>query len=277
MNSIAIKALLIILALAGTVVMGYLWYSKVFSVESPFCELGESFSCDLVNQSKYSEIFGIPISALGMFYFLGILTALIGKYSADTLKKILFFSIVFLGPSLYLTAIEIFVLETVCILCEISKVIIIGIIVVSWFALKPKKLSNQALISALILAAVLAGFNYLIHAGTGPGDKYNEFAECLDEKGFIMYGSMTCASCARQRALFGDAFQFIEEIECDPRNPNPETERCIKKEIEKTPTWIQEDAEGNELYRFEPGMQSLEKLSEVSGCLLEKVEKNNNE
>lgn len=100
-----------------------------------------------------------------------------------------------------------------------------------------------------------------------PG-QYDVFAQCLSEKNFVMYGSVNCIECGRQRRSFGDSFRFIEEIECDPRVNNNQVDRCISKEIDRTPTWIQEDEEGNTLYRFEKGYQALERLSEIADCSL---------
>ena len=98
--------------------------------------------------------------------------------------------------------------------------------------------------------------------------KYDTFAQCLYDKGMRMYGSVTCSFCARQRAIFEGSFEHIKEIECDPRNADNEAERCIAKDITHTPTWILEDAEGNDIERLEAGVHSLEKLSEVAQCEL---------
>ncbi len=104
--------------------------------------------------------------------------------------------------------------------------------------------------------------------------EYDTFAQCLYDSGLRMYGSATCSFCAKQRALFGPSFRFIREIECDPRNPLPQTERCIAKNITGTPTWIKEDAGGNDVYRFPAGVVALEDLSTVSGCPFTKDEAN---
>lgn len=249
--------------------MGYLLKLKYASSGSSFCNLGEGLSCDSVNQSVYSEVMGIPMSGLGLLYFMGVLLAVLLKPDKQTLKAIIFLSVAFMGPSLYLSAMEFFVLKNVCILCETSKVIILAIIAVSWLSLKPEKLVSQTVAAAIILGLLMAGATYFLQSNAGPGKIYNEFAQCLSDKGYIMYGSITCASCARQRTMFGEeAFKNIKEIECDPRNPNNVAELCIAKNIKGTPTWIQEDADGKELYRFDKGFQTMEKLSEVSGCKL---------
>lgn len=104
-----------------------------------------------------------------------------------------------------------------------------------------------------------------------PGE-YDTFAKCLYDSGLRMYGSETCSVCNSQRKLFGNSFHLIEEIECDPRNDAEEAKTCVPKNISHTPTWIHEDAEGNELFRFEAGLQTLEKLGEAAGCPLVKDE-----
>ena len=225
------KILLIVLAIVGVVVMGYLVSLHYSEEEGSFCNLGEGLSCDIVNKSIYSTIFGIPMSVLGLFYFLGVLGVVIFRYNTSTLKILAFLSIVFLGPSLYLTGIELFVLKNICVFCETSKVFILGIIVVSLVALKPEKIAAKNVITALVLAVLLGGATFVVHKSAVPSGKYDTFAQCLTEKRLYMYGSISCSFCAKQRAMFGDSFQYVNEIECDPRNPNHEAQRCIEKNV----------------------------------------------
>lgn len=91
-----------------------------------------------------------------------------------------------------------------------------------------------------------------------------ELATCLTEKGWVMYSSFTCSACRAQRKAFGDAFQHIEEVECNPNAPNNQVERCLKTIIKKTPTWVLEK-EGKEIKRIE-GYQLIEDLASTSGC-----------
>jgi len=116
-------------------------------------------------------------------------------------------------------------------------------------------------VAVVVVAYIFSGKNEEVQAG-----EYDTFAQCLYESGMRMYGSATCRFCAQQREMFGPSVKYIREIECDPRNPLSKTELCIAKNIAYTPTWILEDKNSNETYRFEPGVQTLEKLSEVSGC-----------
>jgi len=263
-----LRIILMILAVAGMVIMGYLVSLHYAGGDGSACDLGEGLSCSAVNTSKYSSVLGIPVSMLGLLYFAGVLIISLFRYTAKSLKNILFTSIAFLMPSLYLTAIEIFVIKNICIFCEISKILIVTIIVLTSIALRPKKLTMQKVVYAILFGLILSGLMYVIQIGGRTTKNYETFSQCLYDSGLRMYGSATCSFCAKQRALFGDAFENIKEIECDPRNPNPQTELCIARDIAHTPTWILEDENGDDVFRFEAGVQSLETLSEVSGCPL---------
>lgn len=91
----------------------------------------------------------------------------------------------------------------------------------------------------------------------------DDFAKCLSVKGAKMYGAYWCSHCQNQKKEFGDSWQYISYIECDPRGENSEYDSCLEKGIQGYPTW---EINGK-LY---PGEQNLEKLAELSGCKLNK-------
>jgi uncharacterized membrane protein len=64
----------IVLVVIGLLISGYLSYTKLTDTETVCLEGGE-FDCDLVNNSKYAEIMGIPITYLGFatYVFIGAL------------------------------------------------------------------------------------------------------------------------------------------------------------------------------------------------------------
>lgn len=268
-KSSGLRWAIVIVALLGVAVMAYLFSLRFSSSgESSFCNLGENLSCDIVNKSVYATVFGIPMSALGFLYFLGVAIAAIWNWKPNTARTIAVLTIIFLGPSLYLSGIEFFVLKNVCVLCEASKVLMVILLVLSLKGMDGMRLSKKAVWTAIVVGIFLAFITFAVQSRTVPEGKYNEFAQCLSDKGFIVYGSATCSYCATQRAMFGSAFKKITEIECNPRNPHPQTQLCVDKDIKGTPTWIQEDAEGKDVYRFPAGVVSLEELSRVSGCTL---------
>lgn len=260
--------LLIVIALLGMAIMGYLISIHYAPTEGAFCNLGEGLSCDVVNKSIYAEVFGIPVSALGFLYFAGVFLLVLWKRKNAPYQWLALISIIFLGPSLYLTGIELFVLKNICVFCEISKVLMVAILVTAFILSGRDRPRVSAVFLALFLGGALGFVTYYAHAKTVPSGRYDTFAQCVYEKGMRMYGAKTCSYCIKQRALFGDSVRYIKEIECDPRYPNAETERCIAKKIERTPTWIREDAAGNTLKRFDPGVLSLQTLSEETGCKL---------
>src|SRR3989344_3467526 len=198
------KIVLVVLSLLGVLIMGYL-LSLHFSEEGgSFCNLGEGLSCDIVNKSIYSTIMGIPMSLLGLLYFIAVFVGVIKSYDDKTLRIIALATVAFLGPSLYLTIIELTVIKSICVFCEGSKILMIIIAAISWK--EAGKLKSKHFIGAVIVGVVMAMLTFWVHSTAVPSDEYNEFAQCLHEKNFIMYGSITCSFCLKQRGIFGDAF-----------------------------------------------------------------------
>ena len=91
-----------------------------------------------------------------------------------------------------------------------------------------------------------------------------QLAQCLTENDWVMYGSITCSACRAQKKAFGEVFEEINEVECNPNAPNTQVDLCLSKKIEITPTWIQE-RNGADLARIE-GYQLLEDLDRLSNC-----------
>jgi thiol-disulfide isomerase/thioredoxin len=87
--------------------------------------------------------------------------------------------------------------------------------------------------------------------------KYDQFAQCLADKKVTMYGAYWCPHCQDQKRKFGDSWRLIPYVEC-----TKEVNKCKEAKVDGYPTWIFPD--GNVL----KGEQSLEKLSEESGCPL---------
>lgn len=92
----------------------------------------------------------------------------------------------------------------------------------------------------------------------------NHFAQCLSDKGFILYGAAWCPHCQQQREIFGASQKYLNYVECSLPDGRSQTAICKSNNIDIYPTW--ELPDGTRLV----GMQSLAKLSEVSGCNLNK-------
>jgi hypothetical protein len=81
-------------------------------------------------------------------------------------------------------------------------------------------------------------------------------AECLTEKGFVMYGSEYCGYCQSQKEMFNGTFDKVNYVEC-----TQETALCQEKNISAYPTWIYDGKQ----YM---GRHSLEELASISGCTI---------
>jgi len=119
------------LALIGLADSAYLTYLKV-----QLCSQGLSCGfggCDVVNQSPYAEIAGIPVALLGFIFYAIVLALSLFWYDAQGkgdrwlgwgLLALAGWGVLF---SAYLTAIEIFVLYTICPFCMVSAATVTAI------------------------------------------------------------------------------------------------------------------------------------------------------
>ncbi len=97
------------------------------------------------------------------------------------------------------------------------------------------------------------------------GESYDEFAQCLNDEGLVLYGAFWCGHCADQKKMFGDAVHSLNYVECDPRDPAGQPDVCLAEGIEAYPTWKYSDG------RAWSGVQSFETLSEITGCPVPEV------
>lgn len=118
----------------GVTVSAYALYLHYQTTGSSFCNINELWNCDVVNKSQYSEILGIPVSALGVlaYSFLFYVSVHfmrgrpIPKYTLELATGFAAFPFLF---SIYLTYIELFVLYTVCLLCVTQQALILIILI----------------------------------------------------------------------------------------------------------------------------------------------------
>lgn len=114
-----------LLAFAGIFVSSISLYLHFSKSRTSFCDIGQSFNCDLVNRSQYSIFHGIPVALLGIFgYLLVLALATVYREKAETPFILAGSTLIALGFALYLTYIEAFVLHTWCILCLSSLALI---------------------------------------------------------------------------------------------------------------------------------------------------------
>lgn len=115
-------------------------------------------------------------------------------------------------------------------------------------------------IVGIVVVGLIALFA-LNRGDKGPSSsELDNFAKCITENGAVMYGAFWCPHCARTKKAFGDSFEYVKYVECDPRGDNEQSELCINKNIDKYDTW--EFADGSRIVS-EPTFQQL---SEKTGC-----------
>lgn len=100
--------------------------------------------------------------------------------------------------------------------------------------------------------------NAVDNGGSTDQSYLEKLAKFMTEKGMAMYGAYWCSHCQSQKELFGDAFQYVDYVECDPQGPSANPDECTAQGIEGYPTWIYQGQKYS-------GEQSLAKLAEIVG------------
>jgi uncharacterized membrane protein len=123
------------LALLGLAVAGYLLAVRLLG-EAPAC--GPVKGCDTVAASPYATLFGVPVALYGVLYSL-VLTVACAIWSRAGHRQALYVAyglgLVGILAVAYLTYLEIFVIEAICVWCVTYAVTIIaGFIVVAFVA-----------------------------------------------------------------------------------------------------------------------------------------------
>jgi vitamin-K-epoxide reductase (warfarin-sensitive) len=126
------NAAIALLALAGIAVSSVSLYHHFSKSKTSFCDLGQSFNCDLVNRSQYSVVHGVPVALLGILGYLLVLSlATVYREKAETPFMLAGASLAGLSFALYLTYIEGFVLHSWCVVCLSSLGLIAAITLLS--------------------------------------------------------------------------------------------------------------------------------------------------
>jgi hypothetical protein len=126
-------------------------------------------------------------------------------------------------------------------------------------AVVSRETKNIFIVAGLILLIVLiiVILDLIFSAKKPKAGLYDDFAKCLADKKITMYGSVSCPWCQKEKSNFGESFKYVPYVEC-----SIEPQKCLAMNIESIPTWVFPD--GQRLV----GYQSLEKLSQASGCPL---------
>lgn len=131
------------LALFGVVLSTYSLAHKTGFTSGAICNLSDTFSCDIVNQGPYSELFGIPIAAIGVVGYAFVFVAALMKRKNPHDRSLSLFLVLAgyggLAFALYLTGLEAFVLYAWCIVCLLSQATIATLAVLSTLVMISEK------------------------------------------------------------------------------------------------------------------------------------------
>ncbi|MGR8949036.1 MAG: vitamin K epoxide reductase family protein [Gammaproteobacteria bacterium] len=234
---------IIILALVGCVLTLGLTWVKLNQASLPYCDAGSG--CDVVQNSRWSMLFGLPIAFWGFLTYLFLtLAAWRSATHAKSWRWVILFATVGLAVSLYLTAVSVLEIKAVCTYCTTSLGIMSVIFILTLVREQRKRFGGWHVGSAfagLFTAAFLfLHFSGAFDPAAGPEHPYlKALAIHLEESGAKFYGAYWCPHCQLQKSAFGASAKRLPYVECTPGGPKgPRDTDCITAEIAGYPTWI---------------------------------------
>lgn len=234
------------IAVAGSLLTAYLSYVAWFDVPLAYCSAGSS--CDAVQSSRWSRLFGLPIAFWGLLTYL--LLAAAAAYRRSVVKRYrlaLAIAMIGNGVSIYLNAVSTLVIGAICGYCLLSFALLLGaaIRLLAWPPDPVHALRAAWATQGLALAGVALIVMQLYHGGfldpsAGPRDPYRQaLAEHLRRIDAKFYGASWCAHCQQQKALFGASVDSLPYIECTPNGRGgPPATVCLQENISNFPTWV---------------------------------------
>jgi uncharacterized membrane protein len=280
------------LATIGAIGTGYLTISKLTS-SAVLCKA----DCDVVLNSEYAKLFGLPLSLFGCLAYLTMALLAVApllangdseerqslRYKLENWTRLPLFlgGVGMLIFSSYLMYVMSFDIKHLCPYCIGSALIslsffILGILGHQWEDV------GSLVFNGLLVAMGVSVFSLSHHAiASGPTQPLGpdgtpvggvsppvvsisttdalSLAKYLSQQGSKMYGAYWCSHCHEQKELFGkEATLSLPYVECDPQGANSKTADCRAAGVEGYPTW---DIKGKKL----SGTQPLETLAKESG------------
>ncbi|MDQ2070700.1 vitamin K epoxide reductase family protein [Natronospira bacteriovora] len=235
------------LALLGMLITLYLTVTASTSAGLPLC--AEGSACDIIQGSRWSTLFGIPVALFGFLTY-GLI-AFVSFEMKPTLRRWRWqwaVSLIGLTVSLYLTALGLYHLQAVCLWCLASLAVITAIFI--WLTVRrpeaaPGRPWKDWLINTGAAALVVVGvmqlhYSNLLSPGFGRADpQLQALATHLAEQDARFFGASWCPACQQQKDLFGAASEELPYVECSPRGRGGlMASVCVTAGIESYPTWV---------------------------------------
>ena len=136
-----VRTWIVLLSLAGLVAAASSSYTHVQLLRDPgytsFCDINEDISCTQVYQSRFGSFRGVPVALGGVLWFVGVLLfawadARGPRESRENIGAYLVvWSTLGLAVAMYMAYASFIVLQTVCLLCSVVYVAVIGVFLLS--------------------------------------------------------------------------------------------------------------------------------------------------
>lgn len=234
-------------AAAGIVLTAYLTFIAWFGKLPAFC--GAESQCDLVQQSRWARLLGVPIALWGLATY-----ALLARFlwrlrtHAGAWRGALLVAAVGAAVSWYLTSVSVLVIEATCVYCLGSFALMNAALVLvllrrpaqvaehAWRRSLPAP-AGAAVVSVLALFVYFSGF---LDPATGPEKPYLKgLAVHLSESGARFYGAYWCPSCQQQKDLFEASVKRLPYVECTPNGrKGVRNFDCVANDVNEYPTWV---------------------------------------
>jgi uncharacterized membrane protein/glutaredoxin len=256
--------LVLLLAVAGVIVSGYLGWLKVQGGNALLCEAGGG--CDIVQASRYATILWVPTALWGTAFYIavGVLAAL--GFTARRWLWTFLLAAAGAAFSIYLTVISLLVIRAACPYCLASAGLALALLgVMVWRRptvggrRSPLRWSRVLPLGGVAAVVAVIGGAAVFATHLEPATGYQgELARHLARTKATMYGVYWCPHCQEQKAKFGTAAREVPYVECDPRGAGARPDLCAIAGVRNYPTWVI----GN---RRHEGILSLEELARLSG------------
>ncbi len=235
------------LALAGVALTAYLTLVAWFGARPAFC--GAESDCDLVQQSRWSTLLGLPIAFWGLATY-ALLARLLWRLRARPSAWRLALTVAGVGAAVswYLTAASVFAIEATCAWC-LASFGIANALLVLLLARRPthmpenawaKSLPAPVSASAVIVLGLFLHYSGLFDPAAGPEDPYLKgLAVHLRDSGARFYGAYWCPACQEQKTLFEASVERLPYVECTPDGRRGVLNfDCVANDVRDYPTWI---------------------------------------
>jgi uncharacterized membrane protein len=237
---------LLALALAGSVLAGYLSWTDWVGASVKGCAVGSG--CEVVLESRWATLLGVPTAYWGLAAYLTLAATAFIRRIEWHWRAAWMIALGGVLYSAYLTTVSLAILRAACPYCLTSLALMTAIFVlVTWqrpatltgFSWRGWLLRTVPVAAAVILALHLHYTGAFGHVPEGEDPAAKALAIHLTSVGARMYGAYWCPHCIEQKEIFGAAARRLPYIECatGPQG-SPQADACRAAAIRSYPTWI---------------------------------------